>query len=174
MAYLLDSNVFIDGKQRHYGFDFCPAFWDWIDRAHDAGEVRSIAPVKDELIGAKDELSEWVEDRPDLFEEIDALSLTSLATLSHWTNTQNYQPAAVATFLQKADYYLVGHAHAHNLTVVTHEVPSNEIKRVKIPNACVGMDVPYINTFTMLRRLKARFVLESHPPPQAEATLFDD
>jgi hypothetical protein len=33
MAYLLDTNVFIEAKNRHYGFDFCPAFWDWIDHA---------------------------------------------------------------------------------------------------------------------------------------------
>jgi hypothetical protein len=26
MAYLLDSNVFIQAKNLHYGFDFCPAF----------------------------------------------------------------------------------------------------------------------------------------------------
>lgn len=33
MAYLLDANVFITAKNLHYGFDFCPAFWDWLDRA---------------------------------------------------------------------------------------------------------------------------------------------
>lgn len=27
MTYLLDSNVFIQAKNLHYGFDFCPAFW---------------------------------------------------------------------------------------------------------------------------------------------------
>ena len=26
--YLIDTNVFIEAKNRHYGFDFCPAFWD--------------------------------------------------------------------------------------------------------------------------------------------------
>ena len=30
MAYLLDANVFISAKNLHYGFDFCPAFWDWL------------------------------------------------------------------------------------------------------------------------------------------------
>ena len=25
--YLLDANVFIQAKNLHYGFDFCPAFW---------------------------------------------------------------------------------------------------------------------------------------------------
>ena len=35
MAYLLDANVFIEAKRRHYGFDFCPAFWDWLDQQED-------------------------------------------------------------------------------------------------------------------------------------------
>ena len=26
--YLLDANGFIQAKNLHYGFDFCPAFWD--------------------------------------------------------------------------------------------------------------------------------------------------
>lgn len=33
MAYLLDANVFIQAKNLQYGFDFCPAFWDWLERA---------------------------------------------------------------------------------------------------------------------------------------------
>jgi hypothetical protein len=57
MAYLLDSNVFIEAKNRHYGFDFCPAFWDWIDRAHAAGNVFSIDSVRIELTGGNDDLA---------------------------------------------------------------------------------------------------------------------
>jgi len=26
MSYLLDANIFIQAKNLHYGFDFCPAF----------------------------------------------------------------------------------------------------------------------------------------------------
>lgn len=51
MAYLLDSNVFIQAKNLHYGFDFCPAFWDWIDSRHDDAVLFSIDRVRDELIG---------------------------------------------------------------------------------------------------------------------------
>ena len=28
MAYLLDTDVFVQAKNLHYGFDFCPAFAD--------------------------------------------------------------------------------------------------------------------------------------------------
>ena len=30
VAYLLDANVFIQAKNLYYGFDFCPAFWEWL------------------------------------------------------------------------------------------------------------------------------------------------
>ena len=34
MAYLLDADVLIGAKNLHYGFDFCPAFWDWLILKH--------------------------------------------------------------------------------------------------------------------------------------------
>lgn len=39
MTYLLDANVFIQAKNLQYGFDFCPAFWDWLDEQSEAGHV---------------------------------------------------------------------------------------------------------------------------------------
>lgn len=160
MAYLLDTNVFIEAKNRYYGFDFCPAFWDWIDAEHTSGEVYSIQAVRDELIGGSDQLAEWARARgQEFFRPPDGATLASLAQLSTWANSGDYDPIAVNEFLQGADYYLVGHAHAHGFDVVTHEIPSDGRKRVKIPNACVALDVPYLAPFQMLRRLQARFVL---------------
>lgn len=49
MAYLLDANVFIQAKNLHYGMDFCPAFWNWLDRQNATGRVFSIEKVADEL-----------------------------------------------------------------------------------------------------------------------------
>ena len=45
MAYLLDANVFIQAKNLHYGFDICPAFWDWLDQQHARGLVFSVSQV---------------------------------------------------------------------------------------------------------------------------------
>ena len=61
MAYLLESDVFIRAKNLHSGFDFCPAFWDWIDQQAAAGEVLSIEKVKDELVGGGDDLATWAQ-----------------------------------------------------------------------------------------------------------------
>jgi hypothetical protein len=73
--------------------------------------------------------------------------------------SQRYDPAAVNTFLQKADYYLVAHALAHKFTVVTHEKPANTTKQIKIPVACIGLGIKCITPFEMLRHERARFIL---------------
>jgi Domain of unknown function (DUF4411) len=63
MAYLLDSDVFIQAKNLHYGFDFCLAFWEWIDEGHAVGSVLSIEKVQGELIGGDDDLAAWARQR---------------------------------------------------------------------------------------------------------------
>lgn len=159
MTYLLDSNVFIQAKNLHYGFDFCPAFWDWIDLKRETGDVHSIEKVADELQAGADELADWAEARAPLFLKLDDAVVPSLATVSRWASAGTYEPAAVNTFLQVADYYLVAHAHAHDLTVVTHEIPSDSTRKIKIPNACIGLGVPCISPYEMLRVERARFVI---------------
>lgn len=160
MAYLLDSDVFIQAKNLHYGFDFCPAFWDWIDDRARAQVVLSIDKVRDELIAGADDLATWAQQRgEDFFVKPDAAVLASLRTTSMWANGAGYEPAAVSIFLQAADYYLVAHAHAAHQVVVTHEVPSASTRKIKIPDACIGLGVKCVSPFDMLRIERARFVL---------------
>lgn len=160
MPYLLDSNVFIQAKRLHYGMDFCPAFWDWLDEQNREGIVFSIEKVAEELQAGDDELSEWAEKHDHrFFLAPDQQMLTSLTAVSQWVQSQSYRSAAVQAFFQDADYYLVAHALAHNHVVVTHEVPSDGVKQVKIPNVCIGVNVRFMNPFAMLRVEKAKFVL---------------
>jgi len=160
MAYLLDANVFIQAKNLHYGFDFCPAFWEWLTTNNAAGRVFSIAKVSDEIEAGDDELSEWAgQQGAGFFLEPDSNILPALGTVSAWASGQSYEQAAIATFLQVGDYYLVAHALAHQHTVVTHEVASPSTKRIKIPNACIGLRIRFMTPFEMLRRERARFVL---------------
>lgn len=142
MAYLLDANVFIQAKNLHYGLDFCPAFWDWLIEANAAHKVFSIEKVGDEVEAGGDELSTWAAARgPEFFLKPDAPLLPALGSVSAWATGQGYQPAAVNTFLQVADYYLVSYALAHGHTVVTHEKADQSVKRIKIPSACIGVGV---------------------------------
>ena len=146
MSYLLDSDVFIQAKNLHYGLDFCPAFWDWLIAANAKGLVFSTEKVGDEIEAGADELAAWAEGRgPGFFLKPDAAILPALATVS--------------TFLQVADFYLVAHALAHGHVVVTHEVAAASTKKIKIPNACIGVGVKCMSPFEMLRHERARFVL---------------
>lgn len=161
MSYLLDANVFIQAKRLHYGLDFCPGFWEWLKEANRAGKVFSIEKVGDELAAGGDDLSKWSDKMgPDFFLPPDDPMIGAMSRVSQWVQKQNFRSAAVSTFLQDADYYLVSHALAHNHVVVTHEVASDGVRQVKIPNACIGVKVKCMTPFEMLRRERVRFVLE--------------
>jgi len=67
MAYLLDADVFIQAKNLHYAFDFCPAFWDWLDAANAKHTAFSVEKVHDELLAGDDQLSVWARDRGTAF-----------------------------------------------------------------------------------------------------------
>ena len=162
MAYLLDADVFIQAQNMHYGFSVCPGFWEWIDQAFSEKKVLSIRDVRAELLRLEDDLSKWAKSRTDLFvNHNDNETYESLKLLSGWVE-QRYSPAAQAEFFGAADFFLVGYAHAHKHTVVTHEVFAQG-HQVKIPVACKGMGVPCITPFQMLENEGAQFVLNQPP-----------
>lgn len=160
MAYLLDANVFIQAKNLHYGLDFCPAFWDWLIASNAAGLVISIERVLGELAAVADPLAAWAAARgDDFFIKPDPGILPALGAVSTWATSQRYEPAAVSTFLQVADYYIVAHGLAQGHTLVTHEIASTSTKKIKIPDACIGLGIRCMTPFEMLRHERARFVL---------------
>ncbi len=161
MAYLLDANVFIQAKNLHYGLDFCPAFWEWLILNNSRKQVFSIEKVGDEINAGADELASWAMERgADFFLKPDSALLPALGSVSTWASSQNYEPVAVSTFLQVADYYLVAHALAHKLTVVTHEKAHSSTKKIGIPNVCIGLGIKFMTPYEMLRHERARFILD--------------
>lgn len=164
MAYLLDADVFIQAKNLHYGLDFCPGFWEWLIVTNTANHVFSIEKVGDEIAAGGDDLSTWAGALgAKFFLKPDLKVLPALGSVSAWVTNQGYEPAAVNTFFQVADYYLVAQALAHGYTVVTHEKAAPQAKKVKIPNVCIGLDVKCMTPYAMLRRERARFVLGKQP-----------
>jgi len=151
--YLLDTNVLIEAKNRYYAFDIAPGFWAWLERAHDQGLVCSIEAVRNELLAGNDELSVWARRNADFFRPLDQATTRHFAPLAAWANARNFTPAAIAAFTgNAADYLLVAFAREHKHTLVTHERPDPNAKaRIAIPDACIGLGVPYADTFKMLR-----------------------
>ena len=118
----------------------------------------------DEVQAIQDNLATWAAARGQgFFLQPDPALLKSLGDVGAWATSQRYEPAAVNTFLQAADYYLVAYAHAHGHVVVTHETPSNSTKKIKIPEPCISLGIKCVNTFEMLRKSQARFILPTQP-----------
>ncbi len=61
--YVLDSDVFINAKNRHYGFDIVPPPWEWLDQAHEAGRIFTVQACADEVMAVAEELADWMSTR---------------------------------------------------------------------------------------------------------------
>lgn len=160
MAYLLDTNVFVEAKNRHYGFDFCPAFWEWIASANGNGRVFSIEQVRGEILRREDELADWAAERGGgFFLSSTPESSAAHARVNRWVNENGYRRMAIDAFARVADSHLIAHAVAMGRRIVTREISSASRKKVKIPDVCVGLGIECLTPFEMLRRESARFVL---------------
>ena len=162
--YLLDSNVLKEAKNRYYSFGICPGFWNWLEQSSEAGLVGSVESIRMEINDGDedDDLRQWINNgQPLEFFSPDAATVEAMKEVSRWVMMRDYDEKNRSAFFAKADPLLIAHAMAHQHTVVTHEsyVPSNS-KKVKIPNVCEAMEVPWINCFDMLASEQARFTLE--------------
>ena len=116
MPYLIDANVFIQAKNLHYGLDFCPAFWELARQGqhvraglqHREGRRRDCSRRR-RVIGMGRAAGAAF-----FLPPAEAI-VRALGTVGAWATQQSYGPAAVSTFLQVADCYLVAHALAHHL-----------------------------------------------------------
>mgnify|MGYP000866005461 CR=1 FL=1 len=161
--YVLDADSLMRAKKQHYRFCFCPGFWEFLLAQHTAGRIKSIDKVKDQ-IKPGDDLHAWVTTKApsNFFASTRSAAIANeYGKMMVWVNGQPYKQAAKSEFAlaTNADGWLVAYAKAHGLTVVTHEVPSNGINRVKIPNVCDQFGVDYCDTYDMLEDLKGNLVL---------------
>jgi hypothetical protein len=164
ITYVLDSNIFIEAKQRYYAFDVCPGFWEALVWQHGQGRIVSVDRVKTELEGFGDDLSAWVTTTmPEacFFDtDLEAVTGAYAEAIGGVMGQAQFTDAAKAEFTDadNADAWVIAFAKAMDATVVTHEKPNAAMRRkVPIPNVCDALRVPYLDTFEMLRGLATRF-----------------
>lgn len=159
--YLLDSDVLINAKNRHYAFDIVPAFWDWLVRAHDLRLVYTVERCAQEVRAGADELADWIRRLPPTFSvSPGSQDQSALQQVSAWAAAAPYRPGAAAEFLAAGDYFLVAQALTRGFVVVTHEEPAPQAQRkIKIPDACNALGVTWMSPYRMLRAEGARFSL---------------
>lgn len=164
MTYLLDANTLIEAKNRYYQMRFCPGYWTWLTRNKRDGRLASVESVGSELRRGTDELAQWAVQEADLFlPESDDETQTAFAEVAAYVAAQvgNMKTGALDEFLGGADPWLIAKARVLGHTIVTHErLDIVNRRKFLIPNVCQHYGVECINTFDMLNRLEARFILQ--------------
>ena len=156
--YLIDSNIFIEAKNRYYAFDLVPSFWTFMDNAFSGHHVRSIDMVYNELAGGTNELADWVKQRKSSSIFLDVSDANTQAAYGVIANglsaSTHYKPAGVSHFLSGADPWIAAKAKVLGAIVVTHELYDPGCKkRVPLGNVCYDQGVTIMNTFDFMRAL---------------------
>jgi hypothetical protein len=160
MTYVVDANVLIQARQHHYAFDFCPAFWSWLERENGKGNVFSVERVGKEVTVGTDPLAVWARKQgPAFFLPPTSDVVASIGSLSQWAQKSKHGRGGVSQFLNSGDLHLIAHAQASKCTVVTHETRDPDLRWIKIPGACDSNGVAVCGPYAMLRKLGAKFVL---------------
>jgi hypothetical protein len=158
--FIIDANVLLEAANTYYTFDRVPGYWEWLASSIRSGRVRSVSLVADEIV-FPDELVDWVDElaKDGLFLDVsDSEIQTSFAEVADWVVRNPFGPEHIAKFLDGADPWIIAAGRVLGATVVTQESPLGPgTKKVKIPNVSDQFGVPWINTFTMLNRLDAKF-----------------
>lgn len=164
-VYVLDSNFFIQAHRYHYPIDVAAGFWNKVRQLAEEGIIISIDKVKKELYDKNDALEVWCRNNlPEDFFKDTSVVMDAYVEVTVWamSRSDHYLPNALKEFLDadEADAFLVAYCLANRASrfVVTQEVSEpNRKNKVKIPDACIAMNVSYLNTIEMFRHLGETF-----------------
>ncbi len=162
MHYLLDSNTFINPKNEYYAFDIAPGFWSQLEEKIIAGRCKLIDAIEEEITQGNDDLKDWVKniekETPQDFifkakEDENVVEYYRQIAELVYGDTQ-FKSENKETFLSGADPWIIAAAKAWGDTVVTFEkMPPSNTMKVKIPDICKRMGVPYIDLYEMIRKV---------------------
>jgi hypothetical protein len=153
----LDTNVFIEAKNRYYTFERVPQFWVFLDGQLSAGSLCSPKLVYDELVAYKDHLATWIRGRKDrglCVRPTDQIQAGFRLIADHVDAT--YKRYQSEEFLSAADPWVIACAMEIGGTVVTQDSMSRK-RKIRIPTVCKQFDVRCVDTFEMLEHLNAKF-----------------
>lgn len=159
--YIIDTNVLIEAKNRYYSPAFFMSFWEVLPTKNN---ICSIDMVKNELSSGNinDFLSNWIKTNNNFFMPTTNYQANYQKVANNINRTNKYKTGdRINNFLGGADPWLIAYAMEKKATVVTSETLiqyTGSPISIKIPNVCADMKVRCINTFEMLKEIKATFI----------------
>lgn len=160
MAYLFDTNIFVESK-KNLPMDIWPTFWAKMVEMINSGNIYSIDKVKDEINRGGDELTDWIHNNAPkgFFITADAMTMQKYSDTLDWAQTSptGFTATAINEYARVADAYLVATAAAKNMILVTYEKSNPQRRnRVMIPDACNAIGARCCDLNTALRELNIR------------------
>jgi hypothetical protein len=152
--YCLDANIFIEGWNKYYSMELSTGYWEILDSFAQKGRVFSPIEVKREILRLDDGLTGWLKERPYFFREITTEVQVELQKI------MAAYPRLVDSIKQRsiADPWVIAFAITEKAIVVTKEEPvGSSSKRIKIPDVCNELSIPWINDFQFARELGIHF-----------------
>ena len=156
--YWLDSDTLIR-PNRELTFDWLPSLWAILRDKGADGIIASSAYVYDELKDSDDALSEWAEECGDFGFWVppnEGVQHAYSAIADYVEQHETYASEHVATFLSKADAWIIAHALAGGGRVVTFEVSQPRVAKPKIPDVASNFGVGCLTLHEMLREMDVR------------------
>lgn len=159
MTYSIDTSALLDGWVRYYPPDVFPPLWDTnFDLLIETGELIASKEVLVELEKKDDDVFEWASDRKQMFVPIDdkiqPLVSNIMATYQRLVDTRKARSAA--------DPFIIALAQRRSCTVVTGELPTNNLNKPNIPDVCGDMGIRCINLLQLFR--DQGWTFSSHAP----------
>lgn len=156
--YCLDANVLIQAWNFYYSPKFCPSYWDVLNKLGGAGRIFVPYAVYEEVTRTDDELCKWLKQSRIEIKDVDEKVIQCLQAIwaanpIHISLVDNVKGRSLA------DPWVIAHAMRERATVVTKEekVTALNASRIKIPNVCENMGVPWMNDFILAEKLQLHF-----------------
>jgi Domain of unknown function (DUF4411) len=159
--YCLDANVLIQAWQKYYSPKVCPSYWDLLSSLGAENKIFMPVIVYEEIIRTDDDLSNWLKSSDIPIRKIDEQVAKCLQDI--YSSNPDHKFLVDNTKARSlADPWVIAHAMNEKAIVVTKEekVTALNSMKIKIPNVCDNMNVPWINDFQLIRELGIRFICE--------------
>lgn len=154
MRYSIDTSVLINGWHKNYPPDIFPIFWERLSDLIQQGIAIASIEVLNELQKQRDDLLKWCEANRQMFCDFDRTVQTEAhKILSRYPRLIDSRPA-----VSPADVWVIALAKAEDAIVVTEEHPTNSSHKPKIPDVCIGLGIPCINTVQLMREQGWKFI----------------
>jgi predicted nucleic acid-binding protein len=156
--FCLDANVLIQAWQNYYNPKFCSGYWEILNELGEKDKIFIPELVFEEITRTEDALSLWLRSCKipvySITEAVaDCLKRIYSANPNHKNLVDNIRGRSLA------DPWVIAHALNENAVVVTKEEKQTKSNsnRIKIPNVCDNMGIPWINDFQLVEELGIRF-----------------